>query len=317
MEASELESPARRPSSLLAAPVVVSVLCMVIWGASPVATRVATEDLEPLVVAVLRTVLAGLIAVPLVAASGLRPPSNRHSRLLLAVSAASGFVIFPVVYTLGQERTSAMHGVAILAGLPVFTGLWAALATRRLPGAWWFSGCAVALAGDAVIIAVRTGGDQGTATLGGDLLVLAAALCVSSGYVAGARLVPRGVSSATTTYFGVILGAIVLAPLGAALFAGGHVPHGDARAWAALLFLAVMVSIVAYIGWYWALARGGIMRMAPLMFLQPISGLVLAALVLDERLTPALGLGAAAVLAGVALARRDGKVATQPAAGEA
>jgi drug/metabolite transporter (DMT)-like permease len=306
-----------RSASWLAAPVVVSVLCMVIWGASPVATRVATEDLEPLAVAVLRTVLAGLVAVPLVAASGLRPPSNRHSRLLLAVAAASAFVVFPVVYTLGQERTSAMHGVAILAGLPVFTGLWGALVTRRRPGIWWLSGCVFALAGEAVIIAIRTGSGHGTATLGGDLLVLAAALCVSSGYVAGARLVPRGVSSATTTYWGVILGAIVLAPLGVGLAAGGDVPHGDARAWGALLFLAVMVSIVAYVGWYWALARGGIMRMAPLMFLQPISGLVLAALVLDERLTPALGLGAAAVLVGVTLARRDTRTVVQPSAGEA
>ena len=306
-----------RSTPWLAAPLVVSVLCMVIWGASPVATRVATEDLDPLAVAVLRTALAGLVAVPLVAASGLRPPSNRHSRLLLAVSAASAFVIFPVVYTLGQDRTSAMHGVAILAGLPVFTGLWAALVTRSRPGVWWLAGCGVALAGEAVIIAVRAGGDHGSATLGGDLLVLAAALAVSSGYVAGARLVPRGVSSATTTYWGVILGAIVLAPLGAGLLAGGHVSHGDAAAWGALLFLAVMVSIVAYVGWYWALARGGIMRMAPLMFLQPISGLVLAALVLDERLTPALGVGAAAVLAGVALARRDSRTEVQPSAGEA
>ena len=62
-----------------------------------------------------------------------------------------------------------------------------------------------------------------------------------------------------------------------------------------------MVSIVGYIGWYPALARGGIMRIAPLMFLQPISDLVLAALFLDEHSTRALGLGAAAVLAGVAL----------------
>jgi drug/metabolite transporter (DMT)-like permease len=277
----------------------------VIWGASPVATRVATEDLEPLVVAVLRTVLAGVIAVPLVSAGGFRPPAERVSRLLLAVSAASAFVVFPVVYTVGQERTSAMHGVAILAGLPVFTGLWAAVVTRRLPGAWWLCGCAIALVGEGVIIAVRTGGDSGPATLGGDLLVLGAALAVSSGYVAGAMLVPRGVSSATTTYWGVILGAIVLAPLGLGLAAGGHVPHADARSWVAVLFLAVMVSIVAYIGWYWALARGGIMRMAPLMFLQPISGLVLAALVLGERLGPALAVGAALVLAGVTVARRQ------------
>jgi len=290
---------------------------MVIWGASPVATRVATEDLEPLVVAVLRTVLAGLIALPLVSVSGLRPPASPHSRFLLGVSAASAFVIFPIVYTYGQERTSAMHGVAILAGLPVFTGLWAALVTRRVPGTWWLCGCAVALVGEAVIIAVRPGGDEGVATLSGDLIVLGAALAVSSGYVAGAMLVPRGVSSATTTYWGVILGALVLAPLGLGLLASGHVPHGDSGSWAAVLYLAVMTSIVGYVGWYWALAQGGIVRMAPLMFLQPISGLVLAALVLGERLTPELGFGAAAVLAGIALARRDTRVVVQPSAGEA
>ena len=290
---------------MLAAPVAVSVLCMVIWGASPVATRIATDNLEPLVVAVLRTVLAGLVAVPLVSATRLRPPANPRSRSLLAVSAASAFVIFPVVYTIGQERTSAMHGVAILAGLPVFTGLWAAAVTRRLPGRWWVLGCAIALAGEGLIIVVRVGGGNDDATLAGDLLVLVAALAVSSGYVAGALLVPRGVSSATTTYWGVILGALVLAPLGVGLAAGGHVSGGDAASWAAVLFLAVMVSIVGYVGWYWALARGGITRMAPLMFLQPISGLLLAALVLGEHLSPVLAVGAAAILGGVAVARRE------------
>jgi drug/metabolite transporter (DMT)-like permease len=305
VETPEVNTATSRAGSWLAAPVVVSVLCMVIWGASPIATRVATEDMEPLVVAVLRTVLAALVAVPLVAAGGLRPPANRHSRLLLAVSAASAFVVFPVVYTIGQDRTSAMHGVAILAGLPVFTGLWAALVMRRLPNAWWLAGCALALVGEAVIIAVRdTGGGDDTATLTGDLIVLGAALAVSSGYIAGALLVPRGVPSATTTYWGVILGAIVLAPLGIGLAAGGEVPHGDLESWGALLFLAVMVSIVGYVGWYWALARGGMMRMAPLMFLQPISGLVLAALILGERLSLALVVGAAFVLGGVAVARR-------------
>ena len=267
MDTPEVDSRVGRSASWLAAPVVVAVLCMVIWGASPVATRLATDDLEPLVVAVLRTVLAGLFAVPLVSASGLRPPVNRGSRLLLAVSAASAFVIFPVVYTFGQGRTSAMHGIAILAGLPIFTGLWAMLVTRRLPGAWWFCGCAVALVGEGVIIGLRAGGDEGTATLGGDLIVLIAALAVSSGYVTGALLVPRGVSSQTTTYWGVILGAVVLAPLGLALVSTGHVPHGDAGSWGAVLYLAVMSSIVGYVGWYWALARGGIVRMAPLMFL--------------------------------------------------
>jgi drug/metabolite transporter (DMT)-like permease len=293
-----------RRGRALAAPAVVAVLVMVVWGATPVATRLATEDLEPLVVAVLRTVLAGIVAVPLIAGSGLRPPSSRRSRVLLAVSAVAGFVFFPVVYTLGQERTSAMHGVGILAGLPVFTGLYAACVARRWPGRWWLVGCALALVGEAVIIAIRSSGSGGDTSLVGDLLVLAAALVVSLGYVAGALLVPRGFSSAATTYWGVFLGAVVLAPLGVGLFLVDGVPHADASAWGAVVFLAVVTSIVGYVGWYWALAHGGITRIAPLQFLQPLSGLALAAIVLDERLTWPLAVGAAAVIGGVTIARR-------------
>lgn len=118
-------------------------------------------------------------------------------------------------------------------------------------------------------------------------------------------LMPRGLSSAATTYWGVTLGAVVLAPVGAVLLATDGVPRASGSAWGAVLFLAVVTSIVGYVGWYWALAHGGIGRIAPLQFLQPISGLVLAALVLDERLTLPLALGAAAVIAGVTIALRD------------
>jgi drug/metabolite transporter (DMT)-like permease len=284
--------------------VAVSLLVMIAWGATPVATRIATDDLEPLWVAVLRTVLAGIVAVPLVLTTERRPPSGRDARLLLLVSSAAGFVIFPIVFTLGQERTSAMHAVGILAALPVFTGLYGALVARRRPGRSWLAGCALALAGEAVIVAVRTAGDGGTATLLGDILVLASALVVSAGYVAGALLVPRGFSSAATTYWGVLLGALALAPLGIGLLAVDGAPDGDAASWGAVLWLAVITSIVGYVGWYWALARGGIARIAPLQFLQPLSGLLLAALLLGEALTWPLAIGAAAVIVGVAVARR-------------
>jgi drug/metabolite transporter (DMT)-like permease len=289
---------------LAAAPVAIALAVMVVWGATPVLTRVATDDLEPLWVAVLRTVLAGIVAVPIVATTERRPPTSTQARLLLVVSSAAGFVIFPVVFTIGQERTSAMHGVGILAALPVFTGLYGMLVTRRRPGRWWLAGCALALAGEAVIVAVRAGGG-GTATLAGDLLVLASALVVSAGYVAGALLVPRAFSSAATTYWGVMLGAVALAPLALALLAVEGPPRAGAASWAAVIFLALVTSIVGYVGWYWALAHGGIARIAPLQFLQPLSGLALAAIVLDENLTWPLSIGAALVVGGVRLARRD------------
>ncbi len=289
---------------LLPPPVGVAMLVMVIWGATPVATRIATDELEPLAIAVLRTVLAGVVAVPLLVSTSPRPPSGAPARLLLTVSAAAGFVLFPVLYTIGQERTSAMHGVGILAALPIFTGLYAAIVSRRLPGRWWVAGSGLALVGEAVIVAVRTG-DGGEATVVGDLLVLGAALVVSVGYVAGAMLVPRGFSSAATTYWGVALGASVLAPVGLCLIALDGVPRAGASAWVAVLFLAVVTSIVGYVGWYWALAQGGIVRIAPLQFLQPVFGLALAALILDERLTLPVAVGGAAVIGGVTIALRS------------
>ena len=293
----------RRPASRPDLPVAVAICVMVIWGATPILTRVALDDLPPLVVACLRTIIAGLAAIPLLAAMRQRPPSDRESRTLLGISAAVGFVIFPVVYTLGQQHTSALHGVMILAALPIFTGIYAAIVVRQVPRRAWLVGCAVALAGEAVLIGGR-GTSTGGATLGGDLIVLAAALCVSAGYVAGAMLPPRGLSSLATTLWGVLLGTIVLAPLAAGLFVRDGVPDAGAKAWAAVFFLAIITSIVGYIGWYWALDRGGIARIATLQFLQPVSGSALAAIVLGESVTLPIAIGSALIVGGIVVAQR-------------
>ena len=284
-------------------PVAIAVAVMVVWGATPIVTRLALDDMPALVVASLRTVVAGLVAIPLLAGMRQGLPTGARSRKLLGISAAVGFVIFPVVYTVGQQRTSALHGVMILAALPIFTGSYAALVARRAPRKGWLAGCAVALVGEVVLIGGR-GASASDATLGGDLLVLAAALCVSAGYVAGAMLPPRGLSSLATTLWGVVLGTVVLAPLAVALFVRDGVPQAGATAWGAVLFLAVVTSILGYLGWYWALDRGGIARIATLQFLQPVSGFVLAALVLGDDVTVPIAVGSALIVAGIVIAQR-------------
>src|SRR3954447_1191684 len=175
------------------APIVIAALVMVVWGASPAMTKIAGEDFTALQVGVLRTVLAGLVAAPIVLLTRQALPVGRRRRALLAISAVSGFVAFPLLFTLGQQRTSAMHGNMILAALPICTGAYAALLDRRRPGRRWVLGSAIALAGEAGLVAIRTHGGAGTApTLAGDALIVASALVVAVGYVAGgpARPVP-------------------------------------------------------------------------------------------------------------------------------
>ncbi len=283
--------------------VAVAVGVMVVWGATPILTRVALDDLPPLEIACLRTILAGLLAVPILAAMRQRLPVRPRPRLLLGISAATGFVIFPIVYTEGQERTSALHGVMILAALPIFTGAYASIVFRRRPRRAWLVGSAVALAGEIVLIAGR-GASASHASLGGDLIVLAAALCVSLGYVAGAMLPPRGLSSLATTLFGVVLGSLAVAPLLAVTIARDGMPAAGAKAWGAVVCLAVLTSVVGYVGWYWALDRGGIARISTLQFLQPISGFALAAVVLGESVTAPIAIGSALIVGGIVVAQR-------------
>jgi drug/metabolite transporter (DMT)-like permease len=170
----------------------------------------------------------------------------------------------------------------------------------------WLAGCTVALAGECIVVALRSGSGGAEPTLGGDLLILLAAVLAGAGYVSGARLAAAGYA---------FIGSLVVAPVAVGGFGFGGWAGGDASSWRAVLYLAVVTSILGYIAWYWALARGGVTRIAPIQFLQPLSGLVLAAVFLEERLTVPLGLGAVVVLAGVAIAQRAGRGPAIPQTG--
>jgi drug/metabolite transporter (DMT)-like permease len=286
------------------APVVVACLVMVIWGATPVVTKVATGEIDSILVGLLRTLVGGALAGPFLRAWRQPLPTHRHGLALLVVSSLAGFIAFPILFSIGQRHTSAMHGGLILAALPIFTGSYAALLERRRPGLRWILGCLLALTGEAALIAFRAGAGGAEVSLFGDALVVLSALLVASGYVAGGRLGQLGYTSLATTFWGVAVAAVAVAPVaGVLLFAHG-VPRAGLAAWGCVLFLGVMTTIVGYIGWYWALAAGGIARIGTIQFFQPVSGLALAILVLGERFTLPLMVASLTILAGVSIAQR-------------
>lgn len=112
-----------------------------------------------------------------------------------------------------------------------------------------------------------------------------------------------------TTLWGISLSAVVLLPLLAWSLWSGGVPEADAAAWGSILALATLVSVLGYIGWYWALAKGGISRIASTQFTEPLFGVALAAVVLGERPAPVTLVGAAGVLLGAWLVLRAGRAA--------
>jgi len=289
-----------------ALPMVIALATMVVWGGTPLFTKVAAAQIDPLLVGVLRTVLAGCLALPLALLMRQPLPADKRSRQLLAFSGFAAFIAFPLLFTIGQHRTSALHGALILATLPVFTSLFGTLAERRRVSRTWIVGCSIALASEAVVIVWRTGGASSGSSLAGDLIVLASSAVCALGYVAGARLSQRGYTAVPTTLWGASFSAVLLLPLmGWSLMRTG-IPHADAAAWGSLLVLALLTSVLGYIAWYWALAKGGISRIASIQFTQPLFGIALAAVVLGERPAPVTAVAGVGILAGAWLVLRAG-----------
>jgi drug/metabolite transporter (DMT)-like permease len=295
---------AERGGAIALAPLAVALLVIVLWGATPVVTKLATNGIDGLTVGIARTLLGGLVAAPLALLMRLKLPRGRAQWSYFFAAAIPGYVVFPVLFSVAQRETSAQHASLLLALLPLFTGLIAAGLEKHLPRGRWFVGAAIAIGGECLLVFSRDSIASGGATLLGDALVLTAGFTATIGYVAGARLSQLGYSVWGTTFWGVAVAAVVLLPIVPFVDVGTAIATGGWISWSAVLFLAYATTIVGYAGWYWALGKGGIGRVALLQFFQPVSGLLLAVFLLGEPLTLSLLAAAALVLFGVWIAAK-------------
>lgn len=277
---------------------------VIIWGASPVAAKIAVGGLPPMVVAILRTVIGGLAALPLVLAFRIPLPQEREQRQLLLISGFCGFVAFPILFTIGVNLTSANHASMILAALPIITGAIAMTWDKKLPKLLWYAGCIIALAGEAILIFTKTPQDIVSTSIKGDVIVLISNLFASLGYVAGGRLQQAGYPAHGTTFWGVILFAIFLLPFTPFFLSNVEWASVPIDAWLAVTYLAVAVTIIGYMLWYWSLGRGGIARIGLIQFLQPVSGVILAWILLNEGLSMSFILASVLILIGVWIAMK-------------
>ncbi len=279
-----------------------ALFAVMLWGATAVATKITAGIMDPIMVGLLRTIVAGLFTAPVVLFMRMAPPTGAGGKLLVFLSGFGGFVGFPVLFTVGQSQTTAIHGGLILACLPIYVGLYMSVLDRRLPGLRWGIGATIAIVGEVLLVTNRAGGATDGASLQGDLLIFAAAAFSALGYVAGALLSQRGYSSWSTTAWGVTISSLLLIP--ALPFATIGVVSDPAIAISGVLFLAFGSTIIAYIAWYWALGRGGIARTALFQFFQPVFATGFAIWLLAEQVGPVTLVSAGLILAGVLVARR-------------
>ena len=187
--------------------------------------------------------------------------------------------------------------------MPLLTSLISAAIDRALPTIAWFCGAIIAFAGAALLIATNVGGSAAEVTLVGDLLVLGSCITFSAGAVAGAKY-SIGANPWSATFWSISIASVCLAPFAAIEGRGISWSEITFIKWAALFHVTIGAGILAYIAWFWALSHGGIARVAPLQFAQPLLALAFAALLLRERFSLSLLVTGMVIIAGIIITFR-------------
>ena len=272
-------------------------LGVIIFSGSLPATRVAVGGFSAMFLTSARAVIAALLGAALLGL--LRQARPARTDLASLTIVAIGVVVgFPLLTALALQHITSAHSIVFIGLLPLSTAIFGVLrgGERPQPLFWLF-----AVLGSATVAGFAlTGG--GSASLTGDLLMVAAIVLCGLGYAEGAALSRR------LGGWQVISWALLLAlPLMGALailtwpstWSGVTVP-----AWIGLAYVSVFSMFVGFIFWYRGLAVGGIARVGQLQQLQPFFGLALAGFLLHEPVAWSMIAATALVVVCVFFARR-------------
>ncbi|NIR30952.1 MAG: EamA family transporter [Gammaproteobacteria bacterium] len=265
-------------------------LVMALWGFNLVAAKLGMRELPPILLIALRFTVVALVLVWFV-----RPPWERMGRIL-GLSVTLGGLHFSLMFT-GLARVDASAAaIAIQLQVP-FAALLAVWAFGDRLGWRRAAGMLVAFLG----IGLIAGTPRVSQSLEGLGLVLAAGFVWAVAAIQIKRLGPIN---------GFALNGWVALFAAPQLFLASLLverPQWEtlARAtwmgWGAVLYMAVLVTIVGYGVWYRLLARYDVNQAMPFTLLVPVFGVLSGVLVLGEPLTRQMLIGGLLTLTGVAL----------------
>ena len=216
-----------------------------------------------------------------------------------AAAGLTGYALYQLAFAVGLSRTSPFSSSLLVAMVPLFTVLILAVMGEPTPLQGWL-GLGIALVGVTIFLLDKRGAAAGTVV--GDVLSIGAAI-VFALYGIVTRPLARRYPAATYTAWSVFAGAVplLLLALPEALRQDWSALSGGA--WATIAYLAIFPVYFAYILWNLAIARRGVAAASSFSLLVPIVAGALSVIVFGEAFGPLKLLGAALVLAGLAVVR--------------
>lgn len=270
---------------------------VVLWGGIYPGARLALREIPVVDFTFLRLVLATAVLATIWLPRRRRLPAGFRRPILLAGLAQAAFQILLVG---GLRWTTAGQSAILLSASPILTAGWLVLRGGEILDARRWAGLITGVAGVALLVWGAAGGLDAPRMLG-DLLALGAAAAWSwYGFAVSPVVATAGTWQATGWAMGIAM--LLFTPLGLA----GMARHAWAAvswpAWAGLIYGGTAGMVVAMALWGRSLHRFGQRQTMVYVYLEPVSAVVIAAVLLGESLSAVQAAGALLTFAGVWLA---------------
>ena len=273
---------------------------VLIWSAIAPFTKYALADFPPLAFMALRMSIAGGL-IFLFLAMRRSPMSIERvdvPRFLLA-----GIVLFgcsTVLFTEGLSRTTVAHMIILASTGPLIGAVWRGVAHREIPDRRSLLAMGVGFAG--VLIVVGDASASEGASVAGDLMGLASAALWVGMTVYPQPLVRKYGALRSTGWF-ILASLLLIVPLSLPSWGSVRAEVPPMLAWGALLYAAVG-TLIGNTLWQSAVQQIGPARTLIYLYLQPFLALLIAAIILGDRLTPLQAIGGLLAIGGVMLVRK-------------
>lgn len=273
----------------------------IIWGATAPIMKLTLTQVPVFSLAFIRMAIASLI-LGLIIRDKLKIKKEDYPQVIWA--AITGVTLNLAFFFIGLKLTEAILAAFLIASVPIFTMIAAHFYLKEKFSARLITASTVALVGIIIIIGRFDVPITPKQILGNILLLLATLSWVAHEIIAKKLL--KIYDGATVAFYSMAIGASTFLPL----FIWEYLtnPHWlgnvNTQGFAGLLYGIFAASLIAYWTWQKGLALLPAGQAAFFFYLDPISGTILAMILLGEKLTPSLIIGGFLIATGVFLAEQ-------------
>lgn len=269
--------------------------------AFPVA-KYGLAQIEPFTFAFYRFMIAAIVLLVITKLRNKQPPVEKKDYIKIIGLGALIILLNQTTYLFGQKLTSASHAALIFATVPIWLFLAALIHLKEKFVLRRGIGVVLGLIG--VLIVIRGGAVQlNSQYLWGDLIILGAVLAWVYYTILGKPLVLKYGAFRVNAY-SLASGSVLYFPFGLYRACSFDYNQVTPAGWLSVLYMALALSGVAYVLWYWLLKQIDTSRLAVFQNLSPIFAGSAAILFLNEPLSLSLIIGGVIVLTGVIITER-------------